>query len=562
MTLRRKVWLTFGGILVLALLAGVVDYPKGPDLPLGSRVKELKVHLGLDLQGGALLTYEADMSNIGAGDRVAALDGARDVIERRVNAFGVSEPVIQTSTVGERQRIIVELPGVTDVRDAIDRIGKTPLLEFRERSTTSLTDDEKAQIAEADRVAKTKAEQTLKNLERGADFAAEADANSEDPGNTNPDGTKKGGDLDFADPEQYAKEFRDALTALKDGEITTSTARSPYGYHIIKREATRQAKNDLGVDVTEIRARHILFSAITEEQALQNRAFENTGLSGQHLKAAQVAFDPNTNEPYVSIRFNKEGTDLFGELTKRNVGKPIAIYLDGSLISAPTVQQEITGGEAQITGSFTLQEAKALATDLNAGALPVPVKLIAQQRIGPSLGQASIERSFVAGILGILLVSLFMVLYYRLPGVLAVAALGIYALLILAIFKLWPVTLTLAGIAGFILSIGMAVDANVLIFERLKEELRAGKPVTAALEQGFSRAWLSIRDSNVSSLITCFIMAWFGSSLVKGFAITLAIGIIVSMFSAITVTRTFLRLAVRERVTRHAWLFGIERPQA
>ncbi|MEK7538161.1 MAG: protein translocase subunit SecD, partial [Patescibacteria group bacterium] len=255
-----------------------------------------------------------------------------------------------------------------------------------------------------------------------------------------------------------------------------------------------------------------------------------------------------------------DGTKLFAALTKKNLNKILGIYLDGSPISLPKVQSEITSGTAVITGQFTLDEAKQLAKRLNAGALPVPITLISQQNVGASLGRESIERSLVAGIIGLLLVAVFMVVYYRLPGVLAVVALMIYTLIVLALFKLWPVTLSLAGIAGFILSIGMAVDANILVFERTKEELANGRPLLSAIDEGFRRAWLSIRDSNVSSLITALILIWFGSSLIKGFAVTLSIGILVSMFSALTVTRTFLRLVVSRWMSRHLWLFGFSAP--
>lgn len=556
--MRQKVWLTFGCILLLALLAGFVDYPKAPDIRIGRFFRELKVHLGLDLQGGALLTYQADMSKIPAADRDSALEGTRDVIERRVNAFGVSEPVVQTNAVGNSQRVIVELPGVTDVNVAIARIGQTPLLEFREEPAPhELTDDERRQITESENVAKTKAQQVLRNLSAGQDFAKLADEQSQDPGNTNPDGTKKGGDLEFQDPSVYVAEFRTALEKLKDGETTSEPVQSPFGYHIIKREESRQTKKD-DKEITEIRARHILFTALTES-SFQQQGQANTGLSGQHLKSAQVVFDPQTNLPQVELKFNGDGAKLFADITKRNVGKTVGIYLDNQAISLPTVQTEITSGEAVITGDFDLAEAKKLASNLNAGALPVPITLISQQSVGASLGSSSVERSFTAGLLGLILVSLFMVLYYRLPGLLAVGALLVYSLVVLALFKLWPVTLTLPGIAGFILSIGMAVDANVLVFERTKEELRAGKPAVTAIEEGFRRAWLSIRDSNVSSIITCAILTWFGTSLIRGFALTLAIGILVSMFSAITVTRTFLRLIAGPWLERHPWLFGLQR---
>lgn len=556
MAARKKVWITFGVILVLAVLAGLVDYPKGPDIRVGKFDKELKVHLGLDLQGGALLTYQADMSRIPAADRPNALDGARDVIERRVNAFGVSEPVVQTQMVGAAERIIVELPGVTDVNTAIAKIGKTPLLEFREQAPPKqLTDEEKKQIQDFNAAQKKKADGILAQLKKGGDFAALANASSEDPGNAGTDGTEKGGDLGFTDPENYVKEFKDALLALKDGEMGQQLVKSPFGYHIIKRIASRPGKNADGKDITEVNAAHILFQTRSEEASAQPE-YVNTGLSGSQLKSASVTFDSSSNAPQVSLVFNSDGAKLFAEITKKNLDKAVGIFLDGEAISLPTVQSEITNGEAVITGGFTLQEAKQLATNLNAGALPVPINLVSQQTIGASLGQSSVERSFMAGAVGILLVSLFMVLYYRLPGLLAVGALLVYSLIVLALFKLWPITLTLPGVAGFILSIGMAVDANVLVFERTKEELRAGKPMTLAVEQGFHRAWLSIRDSNISSIITCVILTWFGSSLIRGFALTLVIGILISMFSAITVTRTFLRLIAKDRLLRHPWLLG------
>lgn len=563
MTVRSKVWTTFAVILVLALLAGLVDYPKGPNIRIGSWFREIKVRLGLDLQGGAQLIYEADVSKIDAAVRVAALEGTRDVIERRVNTFGVSEPVVQTSTTGGSERVIVELPGVTDVNQAIQQIGETPLLEFREQiappEPEPLTEEEKKQIADTNAKAEASAREALDKGKGGEDFGTLADQYTEDPGNTGTDGSKKAGDLDFRDPNQYVPEFRDALLALKDGEMTQELVKTDFGFHIIKRESSREATDEAGNAITEIRARHILFRTLSEADLRPQSQgdFVNTGLSGQHLKRAQVVFDPNTGEPQVSLTFNDEGKKLFAEITKRNIGKPVAIYLDEQPISVPTVQQEITAGEAVITGTFTLQEAKQLGARLTAGALPVPIQLISQQSIGASLGKESIERSFVAGLLGLALVALFMISYYRFPGLLAVIALLIYSLFVLAVFKLWPVTLTLAGIAGFILSIGMAVDANVLIFERMREELRSGKSVPQAIEQGFSRAWLSIRDSNVSSLITCVILSWFGTSLIQGFAITLAIGILLSMFSAITITKTFLRLFTGTWISRHPRLFGV-----
>jgi len=379
--------------------------------------------LGLDLQGGVHLVYKADVSAIKPAEISGAMEGLRDVIERRVNLFGVAEPLVQVEekgilkTVGQReQRLIIELPGVTDVNQAIKMIGETPFLEFR--------------------------------LE-------------------NPD--------------------------VKAAE---------------------------GTDI--------------------NKAFLKTGLTGRFLSKARLDFDQTTFEPYVTLDFNKKGSELFAKITKNNIGKKLAIFLDGVPITTPVIRDEITGGKAQITGQFTAKEAKTMVQRLNSGALPVPIALISQQSIGPTLGAKILFKGIRAGIYGIILVALFLILWYRLPGLISVLALAIYTALVLAIFKLIPVTLTSAGIAGFILSVGMAVDANILIFERMKEERQDGKSFSAAITEGFSRAWLSIRDSNASSLISATILYWMGTSMVRGFALTLGIGVLVSMFSAITISRTFL----------------------
>lgn len=545
MTWRRKVWVTFLFVLVLTIGAGLVDWPKGPNIHLGSYRRDISVHLGLDLQGGTSLLYQADVSKIPTADRLSALAGVRDVIERRVNSFGVSEPVIQTSQVGGQYRVSVDLAGITDINQAIKLIGETPLLEFREEvGPTGLPDAQ----------AKAKADEVLKKvLAPKADFAALAKQYSDDPGSA-----ISGGDLGWARPGQFVAEFDKALFQdLKDGQILPQPIKTQFGYHLIKRIASRTITEN-GKQITEVHGAHILIA--TDAAAAQLASFQATALTGKQLQRADVVFDPTTGAPQVQLKFNSEGTKLFAELTKKNLGKIMAIYLDGAPISEPRVQSEITDGTAVITGTFSLVQAKQLTRRLNAGALPVPITLISQENIGASLGQESIERSLIAGLIGLLFVAFFMILYYRLPGLIAVVALIIYSLLVLAIFKLWPVTLTLAGIAGYILSIGMAVDANILIFERMKEELHAGRPLMSAIDQGFRRAWLSIRDSNVSSLITAGILTWFGSSLIKGFAVTLAIGILVSMFSAITVTRTFMRLLVGKWMEQHLWLFGVSGP--
>jgi len=429
--------------LIVLVAAGAVYLV----IPQGSKInlKPIKINyekpfdlkLGLDLQGGTHLVYEGDLKDIPSDAQSDAMASARDVIERRVNAFGVSEPLVQVSG---SNRIIIELPGVKDINEAISLIGQTPFLEFREE-------------------------------------------------NPNP-----------------------TLTPDAEGKVS--------------------------VNPTDL--------------------YMATGLTGKQFKRAVLTFNPQTGVPQISLQFDAEGTKLFSEITSRNVGKRVAIFLDGEILSAPTVNQAITNGEAVITGGFTVPEAKELVTRFNSGALPVPIKLISQQNVGATLGAQSVQKSVAAGLIGFAIVALFMIIYYRLPGLLAVIALSIYTFLALAIFKIFGITLTLAGIAGFILSIGMAVDANILIFERMKEELRKGKTLQQAVEDGFTRAWLSVRDSNFSSLITTFILAYFGTSIIRGFAITLALGILISMFTAITVTRTFLRLLVGHNFLVHHWLYGIK----
>ena len=270
--------------------------------------------------------------------------------------------------------------------------------------------------------------------------------------------------------------------------------------------------------------------------------WQYTGLTGKQLKSVQASFGGNTYESEVSLDFNDEGTKLFGEITQRNIGKPVAIFLDGVPISVPTVRETITGGKAVITGNFNIKEVKELAQRLSAGALPVAINLVSQQNIGPSLGRLSVNKSFVAGIIGLLAVMIFMITFYGFYGLIASIALLIYALINMAVYKLLPVTLTLSAIAGFIISLGMAVDANVLIFERVKDEKRLGKFGGTAINDGFRHAWTAIRDGNVTTLITCFILYYFGTGLIRGFGLTLGLGVILSMFTAITVTRNLLKL--------------------
>ena len=388
---------------------------------------------GLDLVGGTELVYRADTSRIEDVD--SAMATLKEVIERRINIFGVSEPLVQTESAGlvsgnRDERLIVGLPGITDIDRAIELIGRTPVLEFR--------------LAHPD------AEEILK---------------------ANPN----------ASPDEL---------------------------------------------------------------------FITTGLSGRYLSRARVEFNPTTGAAVIGLEFNKDGGELFAQVTREHKGEILAILLDGAILSTPVIVDEISNGKAQITGSFTPEEAKNLVRNLNYGALPVPITLATSQTMGATLGEIALNSGVRAGVVGLIILSLFLIFWYRLPGLVSVMALSFYIILSLVIFKLIPVTLSAAGLAGFILSIGMAVDANVLIFERMKEELKKNKSISEALHEGFSRAWLSIRDSNISSIITAIVLFWLGTSAVKGFALTLGIGVIVSMFTAITVSRTLLFAIVPSADTR------------
>lgn len=434
--------------------------------------------LGLDLAGGSALTYKIETGSLPEGSDVnESVASLRDVVERRVNLFGVREATVQTSysRIAEEWRLVVELPGVTNVQEAAKLIGETPVLEFRV-----------------------------------------------------PKGTPTG----------------------------TST-----------------------------------------EEFIAS--FQKTDLTGTYLSKAQLVFDPTTNKPLVQLTFNDEGAKLFAQITKANIGKQVAIFLDGVPISAPTVNEEITGGKAVISGNFTTDEAKTLVGRLNAGALPVPLTLVGTSVVGPSLGAVSVQDGIKAAIVGFILVSAFMLFWYRLPGVVAIVALACYTVLNLVVFKvgmspamiiitavavalammihrnillavpvayvilalipggLVPVTLTAAGIAGFIISVGLAVDANVLTFERMKEELRSGKSLKDSIETGFARAWTSIRDSHIAAVIVATALYMFGTSIVKGFAITFFLGAILSLVSAQMITRVFLSALVPGKMGRFVrFLFG------
>ena len=433
---QKKIYIAVSVIFILAFLAGNLVYPKFLNLPY---LPDIPFKLGLDLQGGIHLVYEADMSGIEAQEYGSSLQGLRDVLERRVNLFGVKEPTVQTQESGDRHRLIVELAGISDPAEAIKIIGQMPYLEFKEYKTN---------------------------------------------------------------------------------------------YQEITAQNSELMKNEGKVEVQLA------------------DPFQPTSLTGKYLKKAELNFDQTTYQPLVSLQFDDEGAKIFEELTARNIGKPLAIYIDGIPISTPTVQEKISQGKAQISGRFTLEEAKTLARNLNAGALPVPITLISQETVGPALGKISLEKSLEAGIWGLLAVIVFMTIFYRLPGLLASLALVIYAILNLALFKTIPVTLTLAGIGGFILSIGMAVDGNILIFSRMKEELRQGKTLAVAVEEGFRRAWPAIWDGNFTLLIVAVILFSLGTSFVKGFAFTVIIGTLLSMFSAIIITKSFLKCLIGTKLEK------------
>jgi len=516
------------------------------------KLRDTGFHFGLDLLGGTHLVYEADTQGITYKEQGDAIEGVRDVIERRVNVLGVSEPLVQTNYSGDKWRVIVELAGVKEVGDAIKQIGETPILQFKEQSETptrELTSEEQQQIIDANTDAKTRADEALKRVLKEEDFGDLAFQLSEDTGSQ-----EKKGELDWFSEGAMIPEFEQAVKNLKDNQIRLTLLETDYGYHIIKRLGEREiVENDQ--TIKQYNAQHILIRTKTARDFLTaNDFWLDTKLSGKQLQRASVQFDPNTNIPEIGLEFNSEGKDLFKQITERNVGAPVGIFLDGQLITAPRVNDVIYDGNARITGTYTFEEAKLLARRLNAGALPVPIKLVSQQTVGASLGKISVDKSLYAGMIGFIFVIIFMILYYRLAGLMSVLALGFYGILLIALFKFVPVTISLAGIAGFILSIGMAVDANVLIFERLKEELADGKDLSYASDEAFRRAWPSIRDGNLSTLITTLILFWFSTSLIKGFALTLSLGILVSIFTAMVILKIFLKFAIG--IIKKNWWYG------
>lgn len=414
---------------------------------------------GLDLNGGTSLTYVADLSKINkaneeavnasttvattTGQNVAtvantklniedSMEGLRNVIEKRINTFGVSEPIIRSeySKYTGEHRLVVELPGVTDIDKAIKMIGDTPMLEFK-----------------------------------------------------------------------LVNEKTDPISGATSTELV------------------------------------------------------DTGLNGNYLKKSVLSFDSYTNKPMVVVSFNDDGKKMFAEITKNNIGKQMAIYLDGNTISSPVIQEEIAGGEATISGNFTTIEAKTLVQRLNSGALPVPVKLASSQVVEATLGEKAKTAGLLAGEIALVVIMILMIIWYRLPGLLSSFALMSYVGIVLLVFKLIPVVLTAAGIAGFIISIGVAIDANILIFERLKEEIKKGKNINDALEEAFKRAWTSIRDSNIATILVALVLFYFGSSLLSGFGLVLGLGVFISMLSAMIISRYFIRSFVPTNTNSKGYKF-------
>ena len=556
MNVRKQLYWKVVAIAVLAVVSGAVAYPQAVSfLPsVKDRLSALKINLGLDLQGGIHLEYKADVSQIESSKQGDALKAAQAVIERRVNAFGVGEPVVQLAKTGTEDRIIVELPGVKDIEQAKAMLKETPFLEFKKEAG----DDMKSVFDQYNATAKQKAQGLLDRAKNGEDFEQLAKDNSEDPGSKD-----KGGDLDFVKKGQFVPAFDTVLfdPSFKTGDVWPDLVESDYGWHIIKKIDERGSG-----DALEVRAEHVLIAKRSIDQ-YPDLKYASTGLTGQNLKSATVTFQSQgLGNPEVSLQFDSEGTQLFDQLTKDNIGKTIAIELDKQIISAPRVQAEIPNGQAVITGNYTLDEAKQLVGRLNEGALPVPITLVGQQSVSASLGEASLWQSLRAGLIGILAVIVFMILYYRFLGLIAAVALLIYAAMLVAIFRLsgltpFPITMTLAGIAGFVLSIGMAVDANILISERTWEEIKNGKRVTKAIEEGFRRAWPSIRDGNSSTMITCIILIFMGTGFIKGFALILLLGVAFSMFTAIVLTKTLLKFFAGNWLERYPWLIVPKRKQ-
>ncbi|GMX58761.1 MAG: protein translocase subunit SecD [Candidatus Microsyncoccus archaeolyticus] len=484
---KKQINVSFILILLLGVVSACYCFPQYPNILINNankayswsipQIPDNGFKLGLDLKGGVHLEYEADLTDIPEEEKESVMQGLRDLLERRVNTFGVTESIVQ---VYGQDRVAVELPGVESIESAIEWIGQTPLLEFWEELP----------------------EEEIQKMNEVKQKVSEVYTNNKD------------------------KTQEEILAEIQKIDNWILAFQSPY---------------------------------------------QKTELTGRYLKKATLGYDQITYAPIVELQFNDEGAKIFEQVTERNIGKTLAIYLDGASIIdtngdgkidgndlyAPRVNDKISGGQAMISGNMDVKEAKTLVQRLNQGALPVPLgEPIAQKKIGPTLGAVSLTNAVRAGMIGAIMIVVFLILFYRLPGLLAAVALSLYIVILLSLMKLVPVTLTLAGIGGFILSIGMAVDANILIFSRMREELKQGKSVLTSIEEGLKRAWPSIRDGNFTTLIVAFVLYFLGTSFIKAFAFALILGIFVSMFSAVVVTNILLQIFARGRLEKIRFIWS------
>jgi preprotein translocase subunit SecD len=544
--MRDRNWISLVVIVLLALLALYIALPiEHPQWMVRalfwqpSDLRSLELKQGLDLQGGLQVLLEADAP---ADQEVPrdAIEAVRSIIEQRVNGLGVTEPVVQLQ--GDR-RIIVELPGIDKPEQAVATLKGTGLLEFVEAGATPVARGVRIITdygggASASNALTTTQPITPTVAAAGA-VTATVEATTSAP---------------ITPTAASETPITGTQTITPTQEITATEGLTASAPATVTAPITPTAASETPITATQA------VTATDNVPTITDRVF-HTVLTGAGLKNAQVQFD-NVGRPYIAFEMTDEGSVIFENFTGANVGRFLCITMDKIVISCPEVRARISR-RGIIEGGFDLTEARNLAVQMRYGALPVPLRVADVRTVGPTLGQDSIQKSITAGLIGISIVLLFMLIYYRLPGLLADFALLTYAVLNLAIFKLVPVTLTLPGIAGFLLSTGMAVDANILIFERMKEELRAGRPLPLAIEAGFNRAWTAIFDSNLSTIITCLILGWFGSNYgattVKGFAINLGLGVLISMFTAVVATRTFVRAALGgsdESLRKHRWLLG------
>ncbi len=519
--MRRRDKIILAGILVvLALALSTLFWPA-----FGRAIDKEEIKLGLDLEGGAHFVYEADFSDLPEEEdmdqaRKDAIDGVIAVIEKRVNAYGVSEPDIQK--VGD-DWIMIQLPGIDDIEEARELIGRTVLIHFKKfKLYIPANGDSPAQVDDG-----------IEPIQP-ADSGSPASVSSSGSPSEIADDISPVMPIDSGSPAE--------ISSIESPVEMTTSGTVTYGVFLVDDEGN--------TEFAEVEKSEAQWMAIPATGVVNGEEIE---LTSQYFTGVSYDRDPNTLEPLVKFKWDSTGSDLFYDITNELKITPgvmsspenrLGIFLGDEYVSAPVVNEAISES-GEISG-MTQGESKRLTNLLNAGRIDVPLKTLEEHDVSATLGENFVDWSVQAGIIGMILIILFLILYYRLPGIMAGIALLIYATLVLAVFQLWPVVLTLAGIAGFVLSIGMAVDANVLIFERMKEEIRLGRTVRAAVETGFNRAWPAIRDSNISTLITCLILYVMGDSLgvpaVQGFALTLAIGVAISMLSAIVITRTFLRV--------------------